>query len=141
MINEANQSLVRATGEAELLQDVCRIVVEVGGYRLAWVGLAEQDEATLRAVRSVAAAGHDEGYLGTADITWADTERGRGPTGTAIRTGQPVISRNILTDPHYAPGQDQALQRGYALDHCSAVIVRRPGLWSAGNPFRRAGRL
>ena len=114
VINEANQSLVRATGEAELLQHVCRIIVEVGGYRLAWVGIAERDEATLRAVRPVAAAGHDEGYLDTADITWADTERGRGPTGTAIRTGQPAISRNILTDPHYAPWRDQAHQRGYA---------------------------
>ncbi len=114
VINEANQALVRATGETELLQHVCRVIVEVGGYRLAWVGIAEQDEATLRAVRPVAAAEHDEGYLDTADITWADTERGRGPTGAAIRTGQPAISRNILTDPHYAPWRDQAYQRGYA---------------------------
>jgi len=113
VINEANQALVRAAGEAELLQRVCQIIVEVGGYRMAWVGIAEQDEATLRAVRPVAAAGHDEGYLDTANITWADTERGRGPTGTAIRTGQPAISRNISTDPDYAPWREQALQSGY----------------------------
>ena len=109
---ECNQLLVRATDETELLQAVCRLVVEAGGYRMAWVGFAEQDEA--RSVRPVAQAGFEAGYLETANITWADTERGRGPTGTAIRTGQPVIARNILTDPVFAPWRQGALERGYA---------------------------
>jgi signal transduction histidine kinase len=112
VINGANQALVRATEETELLQHICQIIVDVGGYRLAWVGLAEQDEA--KTVRPVAAAGHDEGYLDTINITWADAERGRGPTGTAIRTGQPIIARNILTDPYFAPWREQAVRRGYA---------------------------
>jgi PAS domain S-box-containing protein len=43
-IRECNQALVRATKEADLLHEICRIIVEVGGYRLAWVGFAEQDE-------------------------------------------------------------------------------------------------
>jgi|GEM_PF-2142237 len=112
MINEVNQTLVRATEEADLLQRVCQIIVELGGYRLAWVGWAEQDEA--KSVRPTAWAGHDAGYLDTVNITWADTERGCDPTGTAIRTGQPVLASNILTDPAYAPWREQAIQRGYA---------------------------
>jgi PAS domain S-box-containing protein len=48
------------------------------------------------------------------NISWADAERGRGPTGVAIRTGQHVIARNIPTDPAFAPWRAAAIQRGYA---------------------------
>src|SRR5437016_5885190 len=50
----------------------------------------------------------------TGSIPWADTERGRGPTGTAIRTGKPSVVRNMLTDPNVAPWREDALKRGYA---------------------------
>jgi PAS domain S-box-containing protein len=111
MLSECNQALVRAESEAELLPDICRTIVEDGGYRLAWVGYAEQDEA--KTVRPVAQMGYDEGYVHRTDITWADTERGRGPTGTAIRSGEPCIVTNTLTDPVYAPWRDDAEKRGY----------------------------
>jgi PAS domain S-box-containing protein len=111
-ISECNQALVRAREESELLQEICRILVEEGGYRLAWVGYAEQDEA--KSVRPAAYAGVEEGYLETLKITWADTERGRGPTGTAIRTGQPSVCRDTLEDPNFVPWREEAIRRGYA---------------------------
>ena len=111
-LSECNQALIHATDDVELLNKVCRMVVDVGGHRLAWVGYAEQDEA--RSVRPVAQAGFEEGYLETLQITWADHERGRGPTGTAIRTGQPCAAHDIPTDPAFAPWRAEALQRGYA---------------------------
>jgi hypothetical protein len=49
MISECNQALVRAASEGDLLQAICRLTVEYGGYRMAWVGFAKQDAAnTLR---------------------------------------------------------------------------------------------
>jgi PAS domain S-box-containing protein len=111
-ISECNQALVRAASEPELLQTICRIVVEHGGYRMAWVGYAEPDEA--KSVCAAAQAGFEAGYLETLGITWADTERGRGPSGTAIRTGQPCVCRDILTDSRFAPWRADALKRGYA---------------------------
>ena len=111
-VSECGQALVHARDEATLLTDVCRLLVEQGGYRMAWVGLAEQDEA--KAVRPVAKAGHDAGYLDTVNVTWADTERGRGPVGTSIRNRQPVVIRNILTNPIFEPWRQAAIQRGYA---------------------------
>ena len=110
-LSECNQALVRASEESDLLHDICRIIVEIGGYRLAWVGFAEQDEA--KTVRPVAQTGYEEGYLDTVEITWADTERGRGPTGTAIRTGKPCVVKDILTDPNYTPWRSEASKRGY----------------------------
>jgi putative methionine-R-sulfoxide reductase with GAF domain len=107
-----NRAVVHATGESRLLDEVCQAIVQVGGYRLAWVGFAGHDEE--KSVRPVAQAGYEEGYLGTVNITWADAERGRGPTGKAIRTGQPAIVRNMLTDPDYEPWRAEATKRGYA---------------------------
>ena len=112
LISLCNQEMVRAMDEAALLQSVCRLAVEPGGYRMAWVGLAEQDEA--KSVRVASQAGFVEGYLDTVNITWADAGRGRGPTGTAIRTGKLVSVRNISTNPAFAPWRAAAIQRGYA---------------------------
>jgi PAS domain S-box-containing protein len=120
-LSECNEFLVRATDESGLLHGICRILVDIGGYRLTWVGFAEQDEE--KSVRPVAQVGHEEGYLDTLDITWADTEQGRGPTGTAIRTGKPVVARNILTDPDYAPWRAEATKRGYAASIALPLIA------------------
>jgi len=103
--------LVTAASEQDLLEKTCQIIVETGGYRLAWIGYAKRDKK--KTVRPVAQAGYDDGYLDTLEITWADTKQGQGPTGKAIRTGKPSIMKNIITEPSYAPWRKQALKRGY----------------------------
>jgi len=110
-ISDCNQALMRAEDEQMLLGDICRIICDEAGYRMAWVGYAEHDDA--KTVRPVAWAGAEDGYLATASITWADTERGRGPSGIAIRTGESVSIQDFKTDPQAAPWRENALQRGY----------------------------
>jgi len=111
-LTNCNQALMRATNIQNFMKELCRIIVEVGGYRLAWVGFAEQDE--LKSVCPVAQYGYEEGYLNMVNISWSNTDRGRGPTGKAIRTAKPVIARNILTNRSFAPWRDEAAKRGYA---------------------------
>ncbi len=110
--SHSNQALLHAATEATYMQEVCRIIVEDCGHAMVWIGFAQDDEE--KTVRPVAYAGFEEGYLETLGITWADTERGRGPTGTAIRTAKPSFCRNMLTDPQFAPWREEALRRGYA---------------------------
>jgi|GEM_PF-3485977 len=110
-LSNANQALVRAQDEAGLLQNICQVIVGTGGYRLAWVGLAEQDER--RSVRPAAWAGHNDGYLELLNLTWGNDAYGRGPTGTAIRTAQTVICRRIAEDYTFRI-PDEALKRGFA---------------------------
>lgn len=112
VLSNCNQALIRAREIPAFMKEVCRIIVEVGGYRLAWVGFAERDEG--KTVRPVAQHGYEEGYLDTVNITWSNTERGRGPTGTSLRTRKPVIARNVLTDRSFAPWRAEAAKRGYA---------------------------
>ncbi len=112
IISEFNQALVRTTTESALLTEACKILVERGGYRLAWIGFAEDNQE--KSVRLVASCGTGRDYLRDLNITWADTPRGRGPTGTAIRTQRATAARNILTDPELAPWRQSALDHGYA---------------------------
>ncbi len=111
-VSECNQALVRAPDEPTLLTDICRILVDFGRYRFVWVGFALEDEK--KSVMPVAYAGFDESYIQQLHISWDDTERGRGPTGTAIRTGEPVVMHDISQDEHFAPWRSEAMKRGYA---------------------------
>ena len=104
-------SLVHAEEEHDLLVEICRLIVSRGGYLMAWVGYAEQDEA--KTVRPIAQFGFDDGYLDSVNITWADTERGRGPTGTSIRSRRTEINQNVLSNPRMAPWRQAAIQHGY----------------------------
>jgi PAS domain S-box-containing protein len=110
-ISDCNQVLLRATDEQSLLREICRIVCEEAGYRVAWVGYAEHDEA--KSVRPIASTGVEEGYLARLDITWADTERGCGPCGTAIRTGKTSCLEDYATDPSGAPWKQMASQHSF----------------------------
>jgi signal transduction histidine kinase/PAS domain-containing protein/ActR/RegA family two-component response regulator len=111
MISECNQVLVHGTEETELIREVCRVLVEMGGYRMAWVGYAEDDEE--KTVRPVAFVGFGQEYLKNGRVSWADVPRGRGPTGTCIRTGKVHFGRNFAQDPELAPWRDEALKIGF----------------------------
>lgn len=110
-LSRCNEVLVHANDEDELLNDICRTVIEAGGYRLAWVGYAEQDRE--RSVRPVAWSGYEDGYMQCLKVCWADTDRGRGPTGTSIRENRTVIVRDVHADPGFQPWRDDAVRRGY----------------------------
>ena len=110
-VSACNEALMRATDEPSLLQRICDVMVNVGGYRMVWVGYAEHDER--KTVRVVANSGVEAGYLDTVNITWADEERGHGPTGTAVRTGKVSVCYDMTSDPAFAPWRESALKRDY----------------------------
>ncbi|HLP89078.1 MAG TPA: response regulator [Nostocaceae cyanobacterium] len=107
-----NQALVRAKNESDLLQRICQIIVDVGGYQLAWVGFAKHNPE--KTILPVAQAGYTDQNWHLLNLTWADTINGQNPTATAIRTGQPAIIQNILTDANYQIWQCQANNQGFA---------------------------
>lgn len=107
-----------------MLNEICRTIVEIGGYTLAWVGFPEEDER--KTVRVAAQAGYDEKLLREARITWGNTKRGRGPIAKTITTGIPHICKNVLDDPYYAPWREMAIKSSYA----SSILL----------PLKAAGR-
>ncbi|MES2071823.1 MAG: GGDEF domain-containing protein [Pseudomonadota bacterium] len=116
-LSAVNRALLRASAEPELLREMCRVIVEQGGYSLACVGYAQHDEK--KTIRWMECVGIEKDLLDALNSTWADTELGHTGSGTAIRTGKPSIGRNLLTDPAYsgpnfAPLREEAVRKGYA---------------------------
>lgn len=111
VLGSCNEALVHATSEAQLLVSICQLIVQTGGYCMAWVGFAEQDLE--KTVSPAAHFGTEAGYLSEMKFHWADDELGRGPTGTAIRTGVVQICNNYPSNPAVAPWREAALKRGY----------------------------
>jgi len=110
-LSSGNSVLVHASNETKLLQDMCRVIVDVAGYHIAWVGFAEHNLTKL--VRPMAHAGYEEGYLEQESISWADNEQGSGPAGTAIRTKKPCIIQDVMVDSTYALWRTNAVEMGY----------------------------
>jgi PAS domain S-box-containing protein len=111
-LSHSNQALMRARSEEEFLTDACRIIIRDCGHAMVWIGYAEEDAA--RSVRPMAFAGYEDGYVESMKISWDDVERGRGPTGSAIRTSKPCFCQNLKTDAKFEPWREAALARGYA---------------------------
>lgn len=121
VLSACNAALTRATDERELLQRICDLIVTVGGYRFVWVGYAEASPA--RRVLPMAHAGHEAGYLAQLDVTWDDSPRGNGPTGRAIRSGEPQRARRIDREAGFEPWRSASLERGYASSIAIPLVV------------------
>jgi PAS domain S-box-containing protein len=117
LLSSCNHALFRANIESELLADICKLIVDAGGYIMAWVGMAQQDE--YKSINPVASYGMVDGYLERLNLTWADTEQGSEPTGTAIRTGLAQVNQNFQTNPALVPWRERALALGY---HSSVAL-------------------
>ncbi|MBL9186662.1 MAG: PAS domain S-box protein [Opitutaceae bacterium] len=111
MLSACNEALIHADDETKLLKDVCEIAVNSGGYRMAWVGFAQDDAQ--RTIRPVAYAGAETGYLSEVTLTWQEnTPEGGGPGGRTIRTGQPCMSEDMEQDASFI-WREAARRRGY----------------------------
>lgn len=129
VLSATNMALVRARSEASFLDEVCHALVGLGGYLLAWVGLADEGDGC--AVRPVARAGVDQGYVDGLQLSATDDDpRGRGPGGLALRTGQVQVARwSRDDDPSLEPWRAAALARGF---RASATLPLRLGGRPAG---------
>ena len=116
--------LVRDQSEQEYMENICRLLVEDGQFRMAWVGMIAEDGIH---VRTVAEAGYDDDYLARADIRCDDSPQGQGPTGMAIRLGKSMINDDVETNIQFARWREQARAQGYRS--------------SASTPLRLHGRV
>ncbi len=109
-ISEINQLIVRTDDRETLLSETCRVLVEHGGFRMAWVGVADHEKGL---VVPAARAGEDSYYLDRITIRFDETPEGRGPVGTAVRTGRHVVVADLATEPAVAPWRERMLAHGF----------------------------
>lgn len=119
-LRKSGQIMIHAENESQYLNEVCKIIIQCG-HLMVWIGYAQHDEQ--KSVVPVAYHGFDRGYIDQMNISWANNERGKGPTGTAIRTGKPSVCRNMHNDPDFAPWREEALKRGYTSSVVLPLII------------------
>ncbi|HZD57766.1 MAG TPA: HD domain-containing phosphohydrolase [Anaerolineales bacterium] len=110
VLSECNQVLVRTTEERNLLEKICRVIVQEGGYHVAWVGYSGPDDP--KSIRTVAQAGLEDHPIGTIESSGPDGTENQDPAGTAIRTGNPVLVTDMRSHPQPGPWYFRALESG-----------------------------
>ena len=101
--------LLRSTSESELFQRMCGVIVDVAGYRMAFVALADNDADG--SVSIAATAGHEAGFFASHRLSWREGDTSL--TGTAIRTGEIQVNQDYEKNPNVAGWRDEAVKRGY----------------------------
>ncbi len=119
LLSEINEVIVRVKNLEALLNELCRIAVEQGKFRMAWVGLMDKETSTLR---PVAHAGSENGFLSRVELSLRDGKVPDNPTMISIREGRYIICNDTSTDPEVASFREEALKRGY---YSSAVFPFR----------------
>jgi PAS domain S-box-containing protein len=122
VLSKVNEAIFRTHNPEKLYERVCRIAVEDGQFKMAWIGLTDSDT---RMVKPVASYGDGGGYLDDINIcAAAETAEGRGPTGTAVCENTYSICDDIEHDPRMLPWCGKALRHGF---RSSAAFPLRAG--------------
>jgi len=109
-MSHINHAIVRLPEKGNLVTRVCRVLVEQGGFRMAWIGFHDPES---NLIEPVAQWGDTSGYLRGIQIYAEDKPEGRGPTGTAFRTGRPYICEDMMSDPATLPWRAQIELHGF----------------------------
>lgn len=121
MLSRTNRAVSQCQTEAELFDEVCKIAVETGRFKFAWIGVPQDNQ-----VKMVASAGDDGGYMQSLVITLDEKDpRSHGPTGRAAVLGKPFVVNDFMTSPMTAFWKDNARRVGFA---ASAALP----LWRQG---------
>ena len=137
LVGDCSTVLIHAETEQKLLDAICRLAVETGGYVMTWIGFAEQDAKC--SVSLQAHAGFEDGYFDSVGISWSHDASGQGPVGKSIRTGITIVNNDYRADPDMAPWIVAASQRGYRSSIALPLKIRDRtiGVFCAyaANPF------
>ncbi|OGW41905.1 MAG: hypothetical protein A2010_07315, partial [Nitrospirae bacterium GWD2_57_9] len=121
VLGQINQAIVRSGERQELFESICRTIVWYGQFKMAWIGLVDQQTLT---VRPAAFSGITADSLQDFNISLRDNAAGRGPTAGAISTGRYVVCNDIGSEPGLVPFRDLAALRGYRSSAAFPLRVR-----------------
>ncbi|HWH70765.1 MAG TPA: ATP-binding protein, partial [Candidatus Sulfotelmatobacter sp.] len=121
-LSQVNQAVVRAQSPEELRREVCRVLVDYGGFQMSWIGWV--DPRTAR-VMPLAQYGDALGYLERVQVYADERAEGRGPVGTAIRENRACVCNAIAGDPRMQPWHEAAARSGWC--SLAAFPIRQEG--------------
>jgi diguanylate cyclase (GGDEF)-like protein/PAS domain S-box-containing protein len=92
VLSGINSTIVRVRERRELLGEACRIAVQDGGFRMAWIGLVEP--GAMKATPLVW-QGFEQGYLEELALVLANRDSDPGPVGEALRRRKLMVVNDI----------------------------------------------
>lgn len=104
------EAIVHFPDRMQLIQEVCRIAVQEGGYPMAWIGLEDHDT---HRIKGIVASGAVDDFFIYARMSSEDTSFGVGPTVIAMRKGKYVICNDIRSEAPLQYWADYAVKKGY----------------------------
>ena len=111
LLSQINQLIMHTDNIDKLFREVCRFIVEEGGYRMCWIGLVDK---TTKTVKPVVWWGYVDGYLDNIKISIdSDIPEGRGISGEIIRSGKYFVCNDIENASYMEPWKKEALKRNY----------------------------
>jgi signal transduction histidine kinase/ActR/RegA family two-component response regulator len=108
-LSRCNQTLVRAEEEHQFLEDVCRILVESGGYRMAWIGLLDSEKR----IRPVTSAGIAEGHSSKALATLSATPWSVALADRALQSRHFELANFEASDAEFSSWQQDTAARDF----------------------------
>lgn len=111
-ISRINQIIVRTQDSKQLFQEVCDSAVQVGKFKMAWIGIIDQETQD---VVPVSVGGDHQGYLSVIKtISLCSQQKGgTGPAGIAMRKGKYQVCNAVEDDPVMEPWREEALKKGF----------------------------
>jgi HD-GYP domain-containing protein (c-di-GMP phosphodiesterase class II)/sensor domain CHASE-containing protein len=110
-LNQCNQLMGKISDPVELLQDVCDLLVGIGGYDCVWAGAAEVTPGY--PITIMASSGSSHAYIESLQLSWKEEGTGLGPSGRAVRAGKVIISDDIQSDATFSY-KSQAAEAGFS---------------------------
>lgn len=108
MITECQSLLLQVDDEQRLLQNICQLIMDRGGYQLVWVGYVQHDER--KTILPVAHVGIDVADFDDC-LSWSEDDvRGQGITGPCIRQSKTVLCKDIQQHESEAVKQMAAMR-------------------------------
>jgi diguanylate cyclase (GGDEF)-like protein/PAS domain S-box-containing protein len=119
--SEISNAIIRIHDRDELFRETCRVAVDAGAFRMAWIGVL--DPQTLDG-KAVAWYGGEAGYVDQIKITARDgTPDSQRPACRALRQMQPVVCNDVSTDLEMGPLREEILRRGHKSLACFPLTV------------------
>ncbi len=110
VLSGINALIVRVRNRDELFRDACRIAVEAGKFKLAWLGVVDRDAAR---VKPVARHGGEEDYFQLMPLALNESDPERyGLAGRAIRERRAMVVEDMAKDPRILL-RKEASERGF----------------------------
>ena len=110
VLSATNRAIVHIHDKSELLNEICRIVVETGGFTMAWAGRINPEK---QVIEPVVASCYDDSYPETIPLSTDDHPPNDNPTATAVKDKKFIVCNDIRSGRPIAPWQEKALGRGY----------------------------